>query len=136
MLEIKVIVEAPAIEKLVEVLRLHTGAPSFAPTQVPAPAASPVPIQAPAPAASPAPAQAPVASPAPVPTQTQAPAPTSAPHYTIDQLATAGAALIDAGKMNELLALLTKYNVQAITQLQPAQYAAMAAELRALGAQL
>ena len=35
-----------------------------------------------------------------------------------------------------LLALLTKYGVQAITQLQPAQYGVFATELRALGAQI
>ena len=47
-----------------------------------------------------------------------------------------GAALVDAGKMEPLLALLTKYGVQAITQLQPAQYGVFATELRALGAQI
>ena len=48
----------------------------------------------------------------------------------------AGATLVDAGKMEPLLALLTKYGVQAITQLQPAQYGVFATELRALGAQI
>jgi len=59
-----------------------------------------------------------------------------APTYTLDQISKAGAALVDAGKMEPLLTLLTKYGVQAITQLQPAQYGVFATELRALGAQI
>lgn len=80
---------------------------------------------------------APVA-PAPVQTApTPAPAvPVTAPTYTLDQIAKAGANLVDAGKMEQLLALLTKYGVQAVTQLTPDQYGAFATELRALGAQI
>lgn len=59
-----------------------------------------------------------------------------APAYTLDQISKAGAALVDAGKMEPLLALLAKYGVKAITQLQPAQYGVFATELRALGAQI
>ena len=75
--------------------------------------------------------------PAPAP-QTAAPVMpvAGAPTYTLDQISKAGAALVDAGKMEPLLALLTKYGVQAITQLQPAQYGVFATELRALGAQI
>ena len=83
-------------------------------------------------------------TPAPVaPAQTVAPtnpAPavpvTTAPTYTLDQIAKAGASLVDAGKMEQLLALLAKYGVQAVTQLQPDQYGVFATELRTLGAQL
>lgn len=53
---------------------------------------------------------------------------------TMDDLGRAGATLIDAGKMSQLIALLGKYGVQAVTQLQPAQFAPFADELRALGA--
>ena len=113
--------------------------------QMPAPAA--VPPQMPAPATGPAPAPvtpapaAPVTPPAPAPApapQTAAPVMpvAGAPTYTLDQISKAGAALVDAGKMEPLLALLTKYGVQAITQLQPAQYGVFATELRALGAQI
>lgn len=60
-----------------------------------------------------------------------------APVYTLDQISRAGAALIDAGKMDQLLALLHDcYNIQAITQLKPEQYGSFATELRALGAQI
>lgn len=99
------------------------------PTQpTPAPVATPAPAPAPAPAA-PAQTVAPT-NPAPaVPV-------TTAPTYTLDQIAKAGASLVDAGKMEQLLALLAKYGVQAVTQLQPDQYGVFATELRTLGAQL
>lgn len=107
---------------------------------------APAPVQTaptPAPVAAPAPAPAPAPTPAappvtPMPTAAApAPAvPVTAPTYTLDQIAKAGANLVDAGKMEQLLALLTKYGVQAVTQLTPDQYGAFATELRALGAQI
>lgn len=56
--------------------------------------------------------------------------------YTLDDLSRAGAELIDQGKMPQLIDLLKKNGVQAITQLKPDQYAAVATELIALGAKL
>lgn len=56
--------------------------------------------------------------------------------YTMDELANAGAALLDRGLMEQLMAVLGKFGVQIITQIQPSQYAALAAELRALGADI
>lgn len=56
--------------------------------------------------------------------------------YTLDDLSRAGAELIDQGKMPQLIDLLKKNGVQAITQLKPEQYAAVATELIALGAKL
>ena len=102
------------------------------------PVAAPVPPAAPlATTMPPAPAAAPAAPPAPAPAPAAPAVPvTTAPTYTLDQIAKAGASLVDAGKMEPLLALLTKYGVQAITQLQPAQYGVFATELRALGAQI
>lgn len=122
------------------------------------PAEAPVaPVAAPAPAAPVNPTPATVAAPAvpvapvvavptaPVPTEqpaapvAQAPAPAvpvTAPTYTLDQIARAGASLVDAGKMEQLLALLAKYGVAAVTQLQPDQFGVFATELRALGAQI
>lgn len=97
---------------------------------------APAPVQtAPTPAPAPTPAAPPVT---PMPTAAApAPAvPVTAPTYTLDQIAKAGANLVDAGKMEQLLALLTKYGVQAVTQLTPDQYGAFATELRALGAQI
>lgn len=53
---------------------------------------------------------------------------------TLNDIATAGAGLADQGKMQQVIELLGKYGVQAITQLQPTQFDAFAGELRALGA--
>ena len=81
---------------------------------------------------------------APTPAQPSAPT-TAAPTasavraedtYTIDALSRAGAALVDAGMMPQLLDLLTKYGVRAVVQLPKEQYGAFADELKALGAQL
>lgn len=104
------------------------------------PPATMVPTQpTPAPVETPTPAPAP-AAPAQTVAPTNNPAPavpvTTAPTYTLDQIAKAGASLVDAGKMEQLLALLAKYGVQAVTQLQPDQYGVFATELRTLGAQL
>lgn len=97
----------------------------------PAPAA-PAPAVTPEPAPAPAPVQAPV-TPAPAP----APVPVApAPTYSRDQIMTAGAALIDAGKINELMGLLNSFGVQAVTQLKQDQLGAFATELRKLGAQI
>ncbi|WP_322168752.1 hypothetical protein [Acutalibacter caecimuris] len=131
-------VEAPAlvaaVEKLAAAMTVDPNilTPDAPRPQMPAPAA--VPPQMPAPAA---PVTPPAPAPAPAP-QTAAPVMpvAGAPTYTLDQISKAGAALVDAGKMEPLLALLTKYGVQAITQLQPAQYGVFATELRALGAQI
>ena len=96
-----------------------------------------------------APVQTPVANTAPVntapvvnaaPSVPSAPAPSNAAavNYTIEQLSVAGAALCEQGKMPQLIALLGKYGVQAVTQLNPAPETlnAFAAELKALGANL
>lgn len=56
--------------------------------------------------------------------------------YTADDLSRAGAALIDQGKMPQLIEILKKHGVQAITQLKPEQYGAVATELNAIGANL
>lgn len=62
--------------------------------------------------------------------------PTSAPQYTVKMLANAGTTLVDAGKMPELLQLLADFGVNAITDLKPETYGAVAGKLRALGAQI
>ena len=102
------------------------------------PVAAPVPPAAPlATTVPPAPAAAPAAPPAPAPAPAAPAVPvTTAPTYTLDQIAKAGASLVDAGKMEPLLALLSRYGVQAVTQLAPEHYGAFATELRALGAQI
>ncbi len=71
-------------------------------------------------------------SPAPAP----APIPTQAPVYTAQQLSIAGAELMDAGKTQELQALLAQFGVPALTSLNPQFYPAFADGLRALGARI
>lgn len=121
-----------------------TPAPAVAaPVAAPVAPVSPAPVT---PTATPTPTPGPaVAAPAPTagpasvtPGNTPAPAVpvTTAPAYTLDQISRAGASLVDAGKMQQLLELLGRYGVQAITQLQPEQYGTFATELRALGAQI
>lgn len=120
MLEVKIKIECPdilmAATALAKALTRADGHPA-------APAPAPNPVQSPA--AQPA---APVAPPA-VPVATS-------PTYSLDQISRAGASLVDAGKIEQLLQLLNRYSVQAITQLQPEQYGAFATDLRALGAQI
>ena len=157
MLEMKIKIEADAavlkaIDKLTTALEknaVNISVSQDAPAPV-APVAAPVtpapmpPVTMPPATVAPTqPTPAPVATPTPAPAQTAAPtnpAPavpvTTAPTYTLDQIAKAGASLVDAGKMEQLLALLAKYGVQAVTQLQPDQYGVFATELRTLGAQL
>ena len=112
-----------------------TPAPVATPAQAPSallsatPAQTATPIAPTVPVAAPAPAAAPAANVAPAPA-----VPTSAPQYTLDMIATAGSALIDAGKMDQLMQLLGKFGVVSLTELAPESYGAVANELRALGA--
>lgn len=156
--EIKITLTVPglpeAINNLAEALRGKSSAAPVAsapvvqqPTaQATQPEAAPV-VNPTTPAA--APVQTPVANTAPVntapvvnaaPSVPSAPAPSNAAavNYTIEQLSVAGAALCEQGKMPQLIALLGKYGVQAVTQLNPAPETlnAFAAELKALGANL
>ena len=96
-----------------------TGVPlSATPAQTAAPVAPTVPVATPAPTAAPA------------------PVPTAAPQYTLEMISVAGSALIDAGKLDALMALLGKYGVDSLTSLDPNQYGAVATDLRALGARI
>lgn len=165
MMEMKIKIDVPelvaAVEKLAAAIdknalnitvpnegtlnfNMPAGNAPAAPTAPAAPAPTAVPT---APVAAPAPTTPPVAPvptavptvPPVAPTAPAAPAPAvpvTAPTYTLDQIAKAGASLVDAGKMEQLLGLLTKYGVQAVTQINPDQYGAFATELRALGAQI
>lgn len=107
------------------------------PTPGPAPTTA-APVAAPSPSPTPV-TNAPTAGPtSAAPGNTPAPAVpvTGAPAYTLDQISRAGASLVDTGKTQQLLELLGRYGVQAVTQLKPEQYGALATELRALGAQI
>jgi len=108
-------------------------------TNSPAPTV-PAPQTAPAPAVAAPAVQTPPAAQIP-PVQTP-PAPVAQPaqptgiNYTLEQLSAAAAPLMDAGRIQDLFALLTKYSVQAITQLKPELYGQFATDLRAMGAKI
>ena len=131
MLEMKVTI-APTTELVAVLEKLATaiGGGSKRPETVIEPKAPPVQVT-PLPA-DPAPAQTGTPSVNPVASTV----PTSAPQYTVEMLANAGTTLVDAGKMPELLQLLADFGVNAITDLKPETYGAVAGKLRALGAQI
>lgn len=149
MMEMKIKIEVPDLAAAIEKLAAAID-PAILPPDEPHPTANPTPVPAAVPTTS---APAPVTTAPPV-DQTVTPGSTApvmpqtpgsaapampvatAPAYTLDQISKAGAALVDAGKMEPLLSLLAKYGVQAITQLQPSQYGIFATDLRALGAQI
>lgn len=105
----------------------------------PAPQAPVAPVNPTAPVPGAPLSATPAQSPAPVTFGNAVPVvvPTApAPQYTLEMIATAGSALIDAGKLDQLMALLGKYGVDSLTNLAPENYGAIAQELRALGARI
>lgn len=56
--------------------------------------------------------------------------------YTIEQIQTACAPLMDAGKQQELINLLSQFGVQSLPQLPKEQYGAFATALRGMGAKI
>lgn len=161
MFEVRVTVEAPdvcaAVRELAAAMVATAGAPRAVNTaekqtpvqQVPAqptqqftqPTAQQAPVQA---------TQPPQQAPAQLPQQFTQSAPNTVAHafqqpvqqapaarqYTADEIARAGASLLEKGLMPQLIALLGKYNVQSITGLRPDQFPAFAADLKAMGADL
>lgn len=111
----------------------QTGAPA-APMAGPTSAypSNPYPGQAPAAAPGPVAPAAPTAAPAQATGVPLAPA----PQYTVDQIMQAGATLMDAGKVNELMNLLHSFGVQAVMDLKPEQLGAFATAMRELGAKI
>jgi len=61
---------------------------------------------------------------------------TAPPQYTIDQIMKAGATLMDAGRVDDLMNLLHSFGVMAVTDLKPEQLGAFATALRQLGAKI
>ena len=159
MLEIKITIAAPdlaaAINNLAVALANGNTVPAEKPAKAekqteakdaaqqapvnptPAPVNPTTPVVIPAEPASITTTAAPTVAPTPVQTNaapTVPAVPTSAPQYTLDMIATAGSALIDAGKMDQLMQLLGKFGVASLTELAPESYGAVAGDLRALGA--
>lgn len=88
--------------------------------------ASPVP-----PASAPAPPPPPAVPAAALVVPTAA-----APTYSLEELQTACAPLLDVGRMGDLQGLLTRYGAASLLDIPKEQYGALAADLRALGARI
>ena len=86
------------------------------------------------------PAVAPASTPSPLPSQGQAPVqtavPTTAQSYSADDLARAAMTLMDAGRMNDLQALLAQFGINSLPELPESQRGAFATALRGMGAKI
>lgn len=88
---------------------------------------------------TPSAASIPAAAPAPVPVQTPAPVPAAVPAqtapqtYTVQQLGQAARPLMENGRQQELIGLLTEFGVQSVAALPENRRADFAARLRAMG---
>lgn len=138
MIEAKIIVEAPELSAALNNLASALGGAKISQT-VPT-AAAPAPEQAAVPTQAITPAQTgPMPAPVTTAQQTQ---PVSGvplaepPKYTVDQIMAAGATLMDAGKVNDLMNLLHSFGVQAVMDLKPEQLGAFATAMRELGAKI
>ena len=87
-------------------------------------------VQTPMPAPAPA---APATAPAPAAPTPPAPAPAAAPQVTIEDVTRAAVALADQGRKADLLALLNKFGVRAITELGAEQLGPFKQALDILG---
>jgi hypothetical protein len=139
MLEMKLTIEAPELANALNNLAAALGARPF-PTAQQAPAAASTQPQPVVPQQAPA---APVQQPMPAPATTAQPNTPVAgvplaqpPKYTVDQIMAAGAQLMDAGKVNDLMNLLHSFGVQAVMDLKPEQLGAFATALRDMGAKI
>lgn len=94
------------------------------PTNAVASTAMPMPMPVP----TTVPTSAPTAVPNSVPVQ-----PSNVPNYTIEQLQTAIAPLIDAGKVAQIQALVQSFGVATLMDIPPARYGEFANGLRNLG---
>ncbi len=130
MFEVKITIEAKDLACAIEKLADAIGGRALPIPEAKVAEATPEQMPEPAPIPEPTP------TPAPIPEPTPAPMPAPAPVIDLDTISRAGAGLVDQGKMAEIMAVLKKYNVMAITQLTPEQFPAFAADLRALGANI
>ena len=138
MLEGKITIVAPDLTEAINNLAAAISGKILQAQTVPASQPGiPMSVPAPTPAAPVQPAPTQFQTPA-VPVQPATPIATvplaSAPQFTVDQIMAAGATLMDAGKVDDLLNLLHSFGVQAVMDLKPEQLGAFATEMRKLGA--
>ena len=116
------------LAKLVDVCEALTGTRAAPPPVAVPPSTS---------AEEPARAAAPVPSVPPPPAAPTPVVPTAAaPTYALEELQTACAPLMDAGRMGDLHGLLARYGAASLLDIPKEQYGALAADLRALGARI
>lgn len=143
MFEVRITIEAPELAGAINNLAAAMGGAKLVPQQTTTPvmqqpSVNPQVVAAPAsapvqPSSLPSPGPAAQAMPSyPAPNVPLA----QPPKYTVDQIMAAGASLMDAGKVNELMNLLHSFGVQAVMDLKPEQLGAFATGLRELGAKI
>ncbi len=134
MLEGKITIVAPELTEAINNLAAAIGGKDFHVHTAPAiPPSTSMPVPAPMPATPAQSLQTPAVPVQPVTPVTSVPLAT-APQFTVDQIMAAGATLMDAGKVDDLLNLLHSFGVQAVMDLKPEQLGAFATEMRKLGA--
>jgi len=131
MFEVKITIEATALAQAIN--NLAAALSGAMPCQTPA---------QPQTVANPMPQQAAPAYPGQTPPPAQNMTPVSGvplsqpPQYAFDQIQKAGATLMDAGRVDDLMNLLHSFGVNAITDLRPELLGAFATALRGLGAKI
>lgn len=129
-----------SVNSAANVVPAHEPSPQVTPAEAPAAPAPAVEKATPAPATEPITLEStpntpeiPKATPdAPVAAVPVAPA----KEYSLDELLTATAPLMDAGKIANLQALMQKYGVASMMEIPKEKYGELATDLRALGAKL
>ena len=103
--------------------------------QNPLPQAQPMPTMTPAPMQNPMP-QIPAAQPMQTPSPAPMPVQTAPQTYTVEQLGLAARPLVETGRREELVALLTEFGVPSVAAIPEDRRADFAARLRAMGGQI
>lgn len=103
--------------------------------QNPLPQAQPMPTMTPAPMQNPMP-QIPAAQPMPTPSPAPMPVQTAPQTYTVEQLGLAARPLVESGRREELVTLLTEFGVPSVAAIPEDRRADFAARLRAMGGQI
>lgn len=138
MFEVRITIEAPELAGAINNLAAAIGGAKISQPPVQQNVTAQPAVEQPAPAPV-QPAQMPAPGPA-AHAMPSYPAPNvplaQPPKYTIDQIMAAGATLMDAGKVNDLMNLLHSFGVQAVMDLKPEQLGAFATGLRELGAKI
>lgn len=119
MMQFEIMIHCPELVILADAIQSRKGLPAVA-------AAAPEPIPEPV---------AETVAPEPVPPESVTVS-TTAVVYDKDTLVRAAAELMDQGKQQELLALLSRFNVPSMVALDPSQFAEFGAAMKEMGAKL